>query len=70
MTTNYLLPLLCCIPVVLCLTTWMLCLAASRADDANEEAMLRKMAEDELDAKIGKAVRGETKWKRRMEDKR
>lgn len=45
---------------------WALCLSASIADDANENEMLRKVAEDEIDAKIGRAVRGETKWRRRM----
>ena len=48
---------------------WAICLSASIADDANENAAMRKVKEDEVDAKIGKAVRGELKWKRRMEDK-
>ena len=45
---------------------WAICMAASTADDANENAAIRRIAEDATDAKIGKAVRGETKWKARL----
>ena len=55
---------------------WALFFACSRADDANENAAMRKLAEDERKLKAAlrplremDAGMGERKWRRRMEDK-
>ena len=69
MNNSMLIPIICCIFIpALYLLISSICLAASLTDDVNENAAIIKAREDEVDDKIGRAVRGETKWKRRMED--
>ena len=65
--TPYLTPICCILTIAIAWFIYSLCRVSSVANDAIENAAIRKAAEDEVDAKIGRAVRGETKWKARFD---